>query len=322
MRRFTSAAVLLLTGAILGTSCSGASGTTSVDAGGDLDGVVPLPTTTIVNRTTTTTTTVAPTTAVPRAQLNATLASIVGQIAADPQMAATLGALHSGDLATMFGVEADLLTLLGIDAETVRGLGSILMGAQPEVLAELAGLGGVTAAVPDLGQALPQLVDMAAIAELLAYVEQINGAALASIQGLTQPIVLALVDMIDSVDPAFQQQLASLLTLIDPAGLGQMAQNQPEMASVLAAIAAAVLASDPAIGDAIRQAYANNPQLIEVLIHLEALGATLDPAIAAAVVVIGSQLNEGQMFALAGLLDLLANPLLRELLRGIVGTTA
>lgn len=317
---------ILVAGSLLGAACSTGADTRSVDAT-EQDGRAKIPTTTIGSRRTTTTTTQAPVAAAPavaqQPQLDATFASVLSQIAANPQLAATIGALQNADLAAMFKVDGNLLAQLGIDAAAVQGLGALLMGAAPGALAQVAaGAAPTTTPAPAPGPSTtiaPPNQDLVILGQLLEVVRQINGAAIGSIDGLSPELIASLSRLVDGVNPADLQAISSLLMVIDPEGLGKLSQQSPGAAAVLAVVAAALLANDPLIAVGLREGQDPNSPLMAVLAHIEQLSAGIPPEVAAGVLQVGLTLRPDQLEALGKLLAVMADPTTRALLGQVSG---
>lgn len=300
----------------------------SVDAV-EVDGSARIPTTTIGSRRTTTTTTTVVAEATPvvaqQQQLDATFATVLAQIAANPQLAATIGALQNADLAAMFRVDGNLLAQLGLDAAAIQGLGALLMGSAPEALAQVAA-GATTTTTPAPAPApgptttvAPPNPELVALGQLLELVRQINGAAITSIDGLSPELIGSLSRLVDGVNPADLQAISSLLMVIDPAGLGKLSQQSPGAAAVLAVVAAALLANDPAVALGLREGQDPSSPLMGVLNHVEALSAGIPPEVAAGVLRVGMTLRPDQLEALGKLLAVMADPTTRQLLGQVSG---
>lgn len=316
---------IIVAGSLVGAACSSGADTVSVDAV-EVDGSARIPTTTIGSRrTTTTTTTVLEATpaVAQQQQLDATFASVLAQIAANPQLAATIGALQNADLAAMFKVDGALLAQLGIDAAAIQGLGALLMGAAPAALAQVAaGSNPTPAPAPAPGPTTtvaPPNPDLVALGQLLELVRQINGSAIGSIDGLSPELISSLSRLVDGVNPADLQAISSLLMVIDPNGLGKLSQQSPGAAAVLAVVAASLLANDPMIALGLREGQDPASPLMAVLGHIEQLSAGIPPEVAAGVLQVGMTLRPDQLEALGKLLAVMADPTTRALLAQVSG---
>lgn len=275
----------------------------------DHDDRVALPTTSILELDRPTSTTTAP--AAPVSGPDATLASLVGQLALDPAAIAAVGQLANPDpaaLAAIFGLDQDLLGQLGLTLSQVQGIAAIVAGTDPAAIAASfgAGLGGA--------------VDLSALHRLVNLAERLDATALALVGGLTQPIINAVVTTVgqamDRVDPTLMTVLAAVLAHLDPFGLGRMTAD-PANTAMLAVFTGAALRTNPTLVDQLRPAVATNAELSALVDHLEGIGQTLDPSAAASLVTLGSKMTPEGLATLTGLVQLVQDPTVRELIAGL-----
>ncbi len=254
--------------------------------------------TTVVRRgplPSTTTTTTAPTRTATTAE--ATLTTMLSQIAANPALLNGLAGLGDVDLAELFGVDVAALEQAAIDATGLQDLGALLVGA-PQV---------------DLQALVLSQLDPAVIARLQQLTSQIDAAALAAVDGLNQQLIQAVASIVAQIDPATLNGLTALLGEVDPNGLGMLGAD-PAVASVLAVFAASILESNPVAAQAAHQQVAADPRLVAVLGHLDTIGSLLDPATSAEVVRVGLRATPEALVSLTRLVTLLNDAEVQALL--------
>lgn len=286
--------------AVTAGACSSSADTTALSSE-EVSSNEPVPTT-VVRRgplPTTTTTTTLPTRPAAQAvpSVDATLASIVSQIAADPALLNGLAGLQNLDLAALFNVDVAALEQLAIDASGVQDLGALIVGA-PQI---------------DLQSLIISQIDPEVLARLAEFASQINTASIAAVDGLNQQLIQAVATAVAQIDPNTLSGLSSLLTEVDPEGLGQLSA-EPAVTSVLAVFAASVLESNPAVAQEAQQRFAAEPRVMALLSHLDAIGALLDPATAAEVVRVGLNVTPEALVSLTRLVGLLNDQEVQTLL--------
>ena len=285
--------------ALTAGACSSSADTTALSAE-EASANEPVPTTLVRRGPLPTTTT---TTAVPRPAVtapptvDATLASMISQIAADPALLNGLAGLQNIDLAALFDVDLAALEQAAIDASGLQDLGALIVGA-PQI---------------DLGSLIISQIDPEVLARLQQFASQINTASIAAVDGLNQQLIQAVATAVSRIDPATLSGLNTLLTEVDPEGLGQLSA-EPAVTSVLAVFAASVLESNPAVAQEAQQRFADEPRLVALLAHLDAVGSLLDPATSAEVVRVGLQVTPEALVSLTRLVGLLNDAEVQALL--------
>ncbi len=285
--------------AVTAGACSSSADTTALSAE-EVSANEPVPTT-VVRRgplPTTTTTTTMPRRTLPTAPaVDATLASMISQIAADPALLNGLAGLQNIDLAALFDVDLAAIEQAAIDASGLQDLGALIVGA-PQI---------------DLNQLILSQIDPEILARLSEFATQINTASIAAVDGLNQQLIQAIATTVSRIDPATLSGLNTLLTEVDPQGLGQLSV-EPSATSVLAVFAASVLESNPAVAQEAHQRFAAEPRLQALLGHLDAIGSLLDPATAAEVVRVGLRVTPEALVSLTRLVSLLNDAEVQDLL--------
>lgn len=293
-------------------------------AADDYESNVALPTTSIVERSiesTTTTTVRTATPAVAGTGTDAALASLVGQLASQPELIALVGQLSSADpaaLAEMFQLDPGLTAELGLTLDQVQGLAALVAGLDPVELASALGTGLGTG----LGAGAASSFDVSALNELVALAGGLEATALAAVDGISREVigglVTALSDALDRVDPALLTLVVALLDHLDPFGLGKLAQD-PTTASVLAVFAGAALRAEPAAAADLRVRAAEEPQLIDLIDRLEAVGAAMERDEAVAMTAVASSLDSESLDTLVRIADVLRDPATDDLVDRLRG---
>ncbi len=285
--------------AVTAGACSSSTDTTAL-AAEEVSANEAVPTT-VIRRgplpTTTTTTTMPRRAAVAAPSVDATLATMISQIAADPALLNGLAGLQNVDLATLFDVDLAAIEQAAIDASGLQDLGALIVGA-PQI---------------DLGAMIISQIDPEVLARLQEFASQINAASIAAVDGLNRQLIEAVATAVAKIDPATLSGLNTLLTEIDPQGLGLLSADQA-VTSVLAVFAASVLQSNPAVVQEAQQRFAEEPRVMGLLAHLDAIGSLLDPATSAEVVRVGLQVTPEALVSLTRLVSLLNDAEVQALL--------
>jgi hypothetical protein len=198
----------------------------------------------------------------------------------------------------LFDVDVAALEQLAIDATGVQDLGALIVGA-PQI---------------DLGAMIISQIDPEVLARLQQFASQINTASIAAVDGLNQQLIQAVAATVAKIEPATLSGLSTLLTEVDPQGLGRLSVD-PGVTSVLAVFAASVLQSNPLAAQEAQQRFAAEPRVLALLAHLGAIGGLLDPATSAEVVRVGLRVTPEALVSLTRLVGLLNDAEVQALLK-------
>jgi len=268
---------------------------------------VALPTTTIVRSTlprssTTTTQATATERAASPGSTDAALMSVVGSLAADPDLVTVVGRLRRADAATLagvFGLDPGVTEQLGLSLEQVQGLAAILAALDP------------TGFVDRLGARLGAPADRGALDELMVLAERFDGAAIAAIDGLTRDVVTGIVDAVRTamgrVDPATLAVLSALLDQLDPTGLGALATGD-DTSALLAVLASAVMRANPPVAPQLRARASTQPRVVSLVDHLSAVGATMGRREALLLTAVAARMDGEALDAMAALVEIALDP--------------
>ena len=278
-RRTLSACAVGLCVAFTAASCSDVTDTTTV-AADKVPSNTALPTTTmVIGSLPTTTTTVRPPVSVPSAAASdttGTLAALVGQLAANPNLIPELPTLDAAGIAELLGIDLDAIAQLGLTISQIASIGQSVLAAPPVVQADLTS----------------GTVDPTVLLGLLAGSVDVNALAQGAIAQVVQGLVESIGGQAVTISDQLASQLAAVLGNLDPEGAGQTAAD-PQNAQLMALLTSAFLSVNPLLTEQLLANPALDPQLHDLLVQLAAVGASLDDAAVAALILAVGQLFPG-----------------------------
>lgn len=295
---------LVATCVVAASACSTSSDFAEVQATED-DASGRVPTTLIAREQlpSTTSTTLMPTTTttVPgqlSPEVEAAVASIFSQLAANPDIISFVNTLQQGDLATLFNIDLSILDELELTGERIQNMGAVVVGLEP----------------PSLEELILEQIDSAVLMQLITLADQINAQALAAVDGLSRDLITTVAELSAQVDAELQAAILGLLSQLDPEGLGLIAQD-PELAAILPAATSilgifggAAIAAHPELKADLEAELAGDPASLALLEELAWLSTTIPPAIATLILSVGSQLTTEAAGSLTILVTILNHP--------------
>ncbi|MEI7887561.1 MAG: hypothetical protein WCJ04_09225 [Actinomycetes bacterium] len=271
-RKVLSLFAVILTITLAASACSKTADTMQVSAQ-DVSGDAALPTSTMLRAAAVTTTalpvgsgsaTNASTAAVGSAQ--ATLAAILGQISANPQILTKVSTLDTAGLAQLFGLDVSALQQLGLSGGQIEQLGQAAL-ASPESVQTAISTGSI---------------DPAALLGLLLGSVDINSLATGAVGALVQGLLASIADLRLVISPEVTVDLQQLFDQIDPNAIPILAN--PGNAGILALLFSAVINSNPLLAQQLLDNPNLDPTLRPILEQLAALGDSLGTAASAALI--------------------------------------
>lgn len=271
-RKVLSLFAVLLTVTLAASACSKSADTMQVSAQ-DVSGDAALPTSTML-RAAAVTTTAPPadsgsssnssTAALGSAQ--ATLAAILGQISANPQILTNVSTLDPAGLAQLFNLDLGSLQQLGLTGPQIQQLGQAALSS-PESVQTAISTG---------------TIDPAALLGLLLGSVDINSLATGAVGALVQGLLASIADLRLVISPELTVDLQELFDQIDPNGVPILAN--PDNAGLLALLFSAVINSNPLLAQQLLDNPNLDPALRPILEQLAALGESLGSAASAALI--------------------------------------
>lgn len=264
--RMVAAVAVVVSVAIAGSACSRSSDTTQLSADGSGNRSTTSTTSAIrTQQTTTSTAPVAPVvnTVAPRSMdLTSTLGTLVNQFAIDPSLLGQLNGLDLSSLAGLIGVDLASIEQLGLAIPDIAQIGQAVAASPPDLLAGLIASGGA-------GE-----FDPTVLIGLLAGSVDIDTLTSGAIGALVQALVASIADFKVVISPELTIELSEVLKSIDPEGLGSFAAT-PSNASLLALLTSAIIGSNPLLTEQLMDNPLLDPDLRNLLVQLQQLGATL-----------------------------------------------
>jgi hypothetical protein len=263
-RRQLSVIAMVAALAVTGGACATSADTTAVDQI-EVSADQAAPTSTIVRTEKAggdaTTTSIARSSQVANAATDPTgvLASLLGQIAADPALVAQLAELDAVGIANLLGVDLSALQQLGLTPDQISALAQGVAGSTPAVQLEL--LSGA----PDPGVLLGLLAGSLDLESLT------DGTIAALVQGLLAAITGTEI----VVSPQLTVDLGELLGDLDPDQLRPVVAN-PANASLLALLTSVWLGSNPLFTQQLLADPQLDPALRSLLTQLQALSDSIE----------------------------------------------
>jgi hypothetical protein len=188
----------------------------------------------------------------------AVLTSLLGQVAADPALAAQLANLDAVGIANLLGIDLSALQQLGLTPEQITALAQGVLGSTPSVQQDL----------------LSGAPDPAVLLGLLAGSLDLQSLTDGTIASLVQQLISSITGTRIVVSPELTVDLGELLGDLDPDQLGPIVAN-PANASLLALLTSVWLGSNPLLT---RQLLANpqlDPALRALLTQLQTLSDSI-----------------------------------------------
>ena len=270
-RNVLSMFAALLAIALAASACSRSVDTTQVSSQ-DAPSSAAVPTSTMLRAaavTTTTTVAVAgqasnASTAAP-GSLPATLAAIVAQVSANPELLKQVSTLDPTGLAQLFNLDLGSLQQLGLTGPQIEQLGQAVL-ASPQSVQDSISTGSI---------------DPAALLGLLLGSLDVNSLATGAVGAVVQALLASIADLRVVISPELTVDLNELFNQIDPGNVTPIFAN-PDNAGLLALIFSAVINSNPLLAQQLIDNPNLDPALRPILEQLSALGASLGSAASAA----------------------------------------
>ena len=230
------------------------------------------------------------------AQAQAAL-DLLTRIARDPEGFARANGITREELARQLGVSPAVLAQLQIDPAQVGAVAGLLARLDRTTLRSLAN-----------GNINPQVVTA-----VLSLLNSVNPAALQGLGNLDPRVLAVLSTTASSIDPKILQALGSIVTVADPNGLGQLANDRSSLA-LLALLFGVALRTDPT---QFRQLGALNnlaPGYGFVIDGISSVVQAFDPRTVAFLNEVNRNFSPELIAALAGISNAIAQPQIQAVL--------
>ena len=230
------------------------------------------------------------------AQAQAAL-DLLTRIARDPEGFARANGITREELARQLGVSPAVLAQLQIDPAQVGAVAGLLARLDRTTLRSLAN-----------GNINPQVVTA-----VLSLLNSVNPAALQGLGNLDPRVLAVLSTTASSIDPKILQALGSIVTVADPNGLGQLANDRSSLA-LLALLFGVALRTDPT---QFRQLGALNnlaPGYGFVIDGISSIVQAFDPRTVAFLNEVNRNFSPELIAALAGISNAIAQPQIQAVL--------
>lgn len=230
------------------------------------------------------------------AQAQAAL-DLLTRIARDPEGFARANGITREQLARQLGVSPAVLAQLNIDPAQVSAVANLLGRLDRTTLNSLAS-----------GNVNPQLVTT-----VLSLLNTVNPGALQGLGNLDPRVLAVLSTTASSIDPKLLQALGSIVSVADPNGLGQLANDRSSLA-LLALLFGVALRTDPT---QFRQLGALNnlaPGYGFVIDGISSIVQAFDPRTVAFLNEVNRNFSPELIAALAGISNAIAQPQIQAVL--------
>ena len=277
--------------AVLATSCSSSVDTAEVSAGAPKD--VSLQTsTTVAGRSGSSGSSSKSSSAKSTGTNSEDLTRLISQLAADPNLLASLTGMDISQIAALTGMDPAALARMNITPDTIRGLSSVLAGLDPSMVKQLAS-----------GSKLdPKLATT-----ILMLAAQLDPAAALAIKGVDPLAIASLLSAATTVDPKVVNAIGGVLKVADPDGLGRLADDKSSLA-ILAVLFGVAMRTDPSKFAQLGNAANLDPNVNFVLNSISGLAAGLTPSVVNALNGLSKVLGPDLLRALSAMMGILGRP--------------
>lgn len=223
------------------------------------------------------------------ADLASTATKLISQITSDPNFLSRIAGGDQAALAAITGLDPEVLKELQITPDTVRGLATILTAVDPDTRAKLAS-----------GVADPELLGL-----ILALAGDLDPASASALKGASPAAIAAILSTAMNVDPKVLDAMGSVLMVVDPGGLGALANDRSALA-IMAVMFGAALRVSP--NEFQRLANLNDPNVNFVINGVTGLVAGLTPTVVNQINGLAKVLGPDLLKAMGAMIGLMGRP--------------